>query len=79
METMDKLYCFYVENEDKLLKQFNGKYLVIDSSMSVHPFDKKMDAYYYGAEQFGLGNFMLQHCDYEDFHTVHTVNMRFSD
>jgi len=79
MDALDKIYCFYVENEDKLLKQFGGKYLVIANDMTVHPFEKKMDAYYYGEENYGLGNFMLQLCDYENFHTVHTVNMKLAN
>lgn len=75
MTTLDEKYCFYVDNEDKLLSQFGGKYLVIADDMSVHPFDKKLDAYYYGEETYGLGHFLLQHCDYNAVHTVNTVNM----
>ena len=46
----DKRYSFYIANEDKFLNLYNGKYLVIADDMSVHPFEDKIDAYYYGEE-----------------------------
>lgn len=74
--SLDKQYCYYLANEDTLLGQYKGLYLVIAEDLSVHPFKSKLDAYYYGEENYGLGHFLLQYCDYDAVHTVNTVNMR---
>lgn len=76
MLALEKQYNFYLENESELLGKYENKYLVIAEDLSIYPFDNKKDAYYYGASRFGLGHFLLQHCNYDDAHTVHTVNFR---
>lgn len=78
MEMTDKRYCFYLDNEARLLSEFDGKYLVIPDDLSVHPFANKLEAYYFGEENYGLGHFLLQHCNYDAVHSVNTVNMKFS-
>lgn len=79
MATLEKHYVFYLNNEQKLLSEYNGLYLVIPDDLTVHAFKDKRDAYYFGEETYGLGHFLLQHCDYNAAHTVNSVNVRVFD
>lgn len=76
MIALEKQYNYYLEHEKELLEKYEGKYLVISNNLEVYPFDGKKEAYVYGADNCGLGNFLLQYCDYDTTHTVHTVNIR---
>jgi len=57
-----QLFEYYLAHQDELVEKYNGKYLVIAKDGVICPFDPKSDgeAYYYGKEHFGLGNFILQ-------------------
>lgn len=73
-----KQYEYYTKHEKELLDRYMGKYLVISDDLKVSAFDTKQEAYASGDEMYGLGNFMLQYCDYDAFHTVHFVNLGFA-
>lgn len=74
MLELEKQYQYYLDHEADFLKKYEGKFLVISDSLEVSAFDTKMDAYAYGAENLGLGNFLLQECTYNAAHTVNYVN-----
>lgn len=59
-----QLFEYYLAHQDELVEKYNGKYLVIAGNDVICPFDSESDgeAYYYGKEHFGLGNFILQLC-----------------
>lgn len=59
-----QLFEYYLAHQDELVEKYNGKYLVIAENGVICPFDPESDgeAYYYGKEHFGLGNFILQLC-----------------
>lgn len=76
MIALEKQYNYYMEHETELLEKFGGQYLVISDALEVSAFASKKEAYMYGADTYGLGNFLLQFCDYETAHTVHSINIR---
>lgn len=74
MLELERQYQFYLEHEAEFLEKYEGKYLVISESLEVTSFDTKKEAYAFGAENLGLGNFLLQECTYDATHTVNYVN-----
>lgn len=56
------LFQYYLRNQDQLLKEYNGKYLVITKDGVAGSYDSEVDGYYAAKEQFGLGNFIIQLC-----------------
>lgn len=63
---------WYLVNQESLVETYNGKYLVIKDFAVVGAFDERIKAHFYGKENFGMGNFMLQLCTHGDeAHTVH--------
>ena len=74
MLELEKQYQYYLDHEAEFLKKFEGKFLVITDDLEVSAFDTKKDAYAFGAEKAGLGNFLLQECTYSAAHTVNYVN-----
>lgn len=74
MLELEKQYLFYLDHEADFLKKYEGKFLVISENLEVSAFDSKKDAYAFGAENIGLGNFLLQECTYNAAHMVNYVN-----
>lgn len=74
MLELEKQYQYYLDHEAELLEKHEGKFLVISEHLKVFVFDSKKDAYAFGAEKLGLGNFLIQECTYDAAHTVNYVN-----
>lgn len=74
MLELEKQYLFYLDHEADFLKKYEGKYLVISDELEVSAFDSKKEAYAFGVENTGLGNFLLQECTYNATHMVNYVN-----
>lgn len=74
MLELEKQYLFYLDHEADFLKKYEGKYLVISDKLEVSAFDSKKEAYAFGIENAGLGNFQLQECTYNATHMVNYVN-----
>jgi len=59
---IERLFNWYRSNQDELVKQYNGKYIVITEDGVKGAFDTDTDGYDYAVKAFGRGNFMLQKC-----------------
>lgn len=59
---LTKQYDYYVNHETELLDKYSGSYIVISDDLKVYAFAKGMDAYAFGAENIGLGKFLIQEC-----------------
>lgn len=57
-----KLFQFYLDNQNQLIQEFKGKYLVITDKGVVASFDSESEAYYSAKSSYGLGNFIVQLC-----------------
>lgn len=57
-----KLFQYYLDNQNRLVEEYNGKYLVITDQGVVSSWDTESEAYYVGKETYGLGNFIVQLC-----------------
>ena len=57
-----ELFQFYLENQNDLVKKYNGKYLVITKDGVAKAYDSEPQGYYDAVKRFGLGNFIIQLC-----------------
>ena len=62
MADLDKLFEWYLANQENLVDQYNGKYLVIKDNAVVDAYDSEDDAFFQASEKYGLGNFIVQLC-----------------
>ena len=63
---IEALFKYYLENQDSLVKLYDGKYIVITADGVVGAFDTVSDGYDMGLTRYGKGNFMLQLCTPDD-------------
>ena len=62
MDDLRKDYQYFLDNKKELVEKYNGMYIVISNSEVIESFSEENDAYYYGVEHLGLGNFIIQLC-----------------
>jgi hypothetical protein len=62
MKTVKDLFKWYLKNQSKLLKQYNGKVLVIRDNQVVGAFDSEESAYFDSIDKYEPGTFMIQKC-----------------
>lgn len=62
MADLSSLFQYYLDNQDELVKRYNGKYLIIFNNEVVSAFNSEDEAYMYAKDKYGLGNFLLQLC-----------------
>ena len=59
---IETLFKYYLDNQESLVKQYDGKYIIITKDGVMGAFDSVRDGYDMALKQFGKGNFMLQLC-----------------
>ncbi len=70
---LEKEFNYYLENQAQLVKQYNGKFLVIVGESVEGAFDTAQESYIWAMKKYKPGEFLIQHCSQgeESF----TVNM----
>ena len=53
---------FFKENQEELVRKYDGNQLVIHERDVVAAFDTVSEAFDYGCKIFGSGNFSIQRC-----------------
>lgn len=56
------LFQWYLDNQAELVKEYNGKYLVIKDNSVVGVYALEDIALKEATDKFGLGNFIIQLC-----------------
>ena len=59
---VDRLFQFFLENQNQLVKEYEGKVIVLHKNMVEAVFDRDLDAYLYGKSHFTPGTFIIQKC-----------------
>lgn len=59
---LDKEFQWYRAHQEKLVKQYNGKILLIHNCQVEGAFSDNYSAYVAGVEKYGEGNFLMQKC-----------------
>ncbi len=63
MEGLQKEYDYYLAHKPELLKQYNGKVLVIKGQAVIGVFDSELEALQETSQSHELGTFLIQRCD----------------
>lgn len=63
---LEKEFQYYLDNQDKLVQQHNGKYLVIKGQEVVDAYDSDEEAYFGSQKKHELGTFLIQLCNKGD-------------
>jgi len=77
---LEQEFKFYIENQNDLVKNYQGKYLIIKDQQIKGSFDSKTDAYFSGKENFEFGTFLIQKCEPGNMQfsqTYYTQNVTF--
>lgn len=53
---------FFKQNQDDLVKSYDGRFLVIKDGQVQGDYDSEMEAYTAAKEKFELGTFLIQQC-----------------
>ena len=61
-DKLRKNYQYYLDNYDELVKQYDGKVLVLTDCRVADVCEDEIQAYEEGAIKYGLGNFIFQRC-----------------
>ena len=59
---IEALFNYYLEHQEELVKEYDGKYLIITSEGVVGVYDSLNEGYEVALKTYGKGNFMLQLC-----------------
>ena len=54
---------YYIANQDKLVKEYNGKYLVIKDCQVIGAYDTEEEAISVTTREHKLGTFIVQKCE----------------
>jgi hypothetical protein len=59
---LNKEFEYYLDNQDELVKLYNGKYLIIKDKSVVGSFEKEEDALYSALDKYEQGTYIIQKC-----------------
>jgi hypothetical protein len=60
---LDKEFKFYLDHQEDLVKNYNGKYLVIKGEEVIGVFDTEDQAYFETEKTIEPGTFLIQLCE----------------
>ena len=61
-ENLKKELDYFKENQAELVKEYNGKFLVIKDQKVQGVYNSEIDAYTDAKKKFKLGTFLIQQC-----------------
>jgi hypothetical protein len=60
---LEKEFKYYLEHQEELVKQYNGKFIVIKDLEVIGTYDSELEAVQKSAEKHELGTFLVQKCE----------------
>lgn len=61
-ESLKKEFEFFKRNQDTLVAEHEGKFVVISDEAVVGVYDSELEAYHETQKERPLGTFIIQHC-----------------
>lgn len=61
-ESLKKEFEFFKRNQDALVAEHKGKYVVIAGEAVVGVYDSELEAYHETQKKYALGTFIIQRC-----------------
>lgn len=60
---LEKEFQYYLDNQEKLIQEYNGKFLVIKGNKVIGVFDSEEQAYFETEKIHKEGTFLIQFCE----------------
>jgi len=60
---LDKEFKYYLDNQEKLVKEYDGKFIVIKNETVIGAYNTESDAYFETNKDHELGTFLIQFCE----------------
>ena len=73
---LQEQFKYYLDNQENLVKKYNGKFLVIKDLSIKGNFDSFEDALTWAAKEFEIGTFLIQECTQGDKSYKQTFHSR---
>lgn len=77
-EQLEKEFEYYLENQEELVKEYNGRVIVIKDQKVIGVFDSELDAVEEISKEHELGTFLVQRCVPGAESYTHTYHSRVS-
>ncbi|WP_412464451.1 DUF5678 domain-containing protein [Flavobacterium mekongense] len=77
-EMLDKEFKYYLENQEKLVKDYEGKFIVIIGEEVVGAFNTEQEAYFDSERKYKSGTFLVQFCEKGEGSYTQTFHSRVS-
>jgi len=74
--TLDKEFNYYLDNQDDLVAQYDGRVVVIKGQSVIGVFDSELEAVEKTSEEHELGTFLVQRCGPGTEHYTTTYHSR---
>ena len=63
VKTLEKEFKYYLDHQDELVKEYNGKFIVIHDSKVAGAYDSELEAVKEASKQYKPGTFLVQKCE----------------
>jgi len=60
---LEQEFQYYLDHQEEMLRQYNGKYIVIRDRTVIGSYDSELEAVQKTAETYELGTFLVQKCE----------------
>lgn len=63
ISNLEQDFQYFISNQDNLVAEYEGKFIVIVDDKVVGSYESKEEAYVSAKNKFGLGRFLIQRCE----------------
>lgn len=62
-DALEKEFQYYIDNQGELVKEYEGKFIVIKDCKVIGAYDSELEAVETTSEEHKLGTFLVQKCE----------------
>jgi len=62
LDDLKKDFEYYIEHQEELVRQYNGKFIVIKNRKIIGVYDSELEAVKNTSKKFEIGTFLVQKC-----------------
>jgi hypothetical protein len=63
VKALEKEFKYYLDHQDELVKEYDGKFIVIHGSKVVGAYESELDAIKETSKKYKPGTFLVQKCE----------------
>jgi len=76
---LEREFKYYIDNQEEIVKLYNGKVVVIKDDAVVDAYENRKEAYFESIKKYNLGSFLLMPCSPgKEAYTRHSHKMIFA-